>query len=476
MATSVLQPLAVVALLLVTRHRFRVLAPARAYRGWSRAVLGTLVGVSVLYILLGYLLRNRFDPVPDLVDLLLDLPTRFLPPGYFGEIEIAFLPVDTPATVLYEWTGVVFWTVTLAASLWLVTRVRPVTGDADAARSLIVGGGGSTLSWLATWAGNSYWFTADGRAGVAYRVIGRVALTTGEPFGHPDARPDAVEEFTRFCAEHAWTPCLYSVGQAVRDHAVELGWQSVQVAEETVVALPGLAFTGKRWQDVRSALNKAGKAGITAETLAFAHAPLSLTEQIRALSEEWVGDKGLPEMGFTLGGLDELRDDAVRCLVAVDADRTVHGITSWLPVHEDGRIVGWTLDFMRRPESGFRGVMEFLIAAAAQRFRDEGCAFLSLSGAPLARVDRGQEPDALQRLLDRIGSALEPVYGFRSLLAFKAKFQPEYRPLHMACPDVATMPAVGTAIARAYLPGMGPTHALRLLGRLRTGRRAPDEG
>ena len=57
-------------------------------------------------------------------------------------------------------------------------------------------------------------------------------------------------------------------------------------------------------------------------------------------------------MGFTLGGLDELDDPDVRCLIAVDADGTVHGITSWMPVYPDGRPVGWTLDFMRRRTDG----------------------------------------------------------------------------------------------------------------------------
>ncbi len=74
----------------------------------------------------------------------------------------------------------------------------------------------------------------------------------------------------------------------------------------------------------------------------------------------------MPEMGFTLGGLQEMDDPEVRCLIAVDEQRTVHGVTSWLPVYRDGRVVGWTLDFMRRrgtPEA-FRPAMEFLIASA----------------------------------------------------------------------------------------------------------------
>ncbi len=261
MATTVLQPLAVVVLLHATRARFRVTAPASAYRGWGRAVALTLIVVSVTYLALGYLLRDQFSPVPGLADLVADLPTRFLPPGYLGELEIAFLPVGVAATVLYEWTGVVFWAVALAGSIWLVTRTRTVSGDAQLARDLLISGGGSTLSWLVTWAGNSYWFSADGRAGFGYRVIGRVALTTGGPFGDADRRLDAVDAFAAFCTEQAWTPCLYSVDDEVRARTRSLGWQNVQVAEETVVALPGLAFTGKKWQDVRSALTRRPRPG-----------------------------------------------------------------------------------------------------------------------------------------------------------------------------------------------------------------------
>ncbi len=111
--------------------------------------------------------------------------------------------------------------------------------------------------------------------------------------------------------------------------------------------------------------------------------------------------------------------------------------------------------------------MEFLIASAALCFREEGSQLLSLSGVPLARLDRGEQPDTLQNMLDMSGSALEPVYGFRSLLAFKAKFQPDYRPLYMAYPDTAALPAIAAAIGRAYLPHLGAGSALRLVRQIR---------
>jgi lysylphosphatidylglycerol synthetase-like protein (DUF2156 family) len=487
---SVAQPLAVVALLIATQGRYRIDASPSSYCRWAMVLATTAAATSMVFLVGAHWCRDEFSPAPDWSALLTDLPTRFLPPGYLGELEIAFLPITPVATVLYEWTGVAFWTVVIGASLWVLRRTRVVGDDTALARRLIIDGGGSTMSWLSTWAGNQYWFLhADPgpsgigapsraidiqthvrpRAGIAYRVIGGVALTTGEPFGDTDSRAGAIEDFARFCAENAWTPCLYGVGSTVVEHAEALGWDSLQVAEETVVALDGLVFTGKKWQDVRSALNHAAKAEVTAEWISYRQAPLAVLDQIQAISEEWVADKGLPEMGFTLGGLDELADEQVRCLLAVDASHTVHGITSWLPIHEAGHITGWTLDFMRRRNSGFRGAMEFLIASAALRFQDEGARWLSLSGAPLARLERGEQPSGLQNLLDESGRALEPIYGFRSLLAFKAKFQPEYRPLYMAYLDSAALPAIATAIGRAYLPHLGASEALRLLRRLRPG-------
>src|SRR5260370_31883423 len=113
-----------------------------------------------------------------------------------------------------------------------------------------------------------------------------------------------------------------------------------------------------------------------------------------------------------------------------------------------------------------RGVMEFLIATAAVTFQEEGARFVSLSGSPLARLDRGEQPCALQRLLDMIANAMEPVYGFQSLLHFKAKFQPVYQPLYLAYPDPAALGSIATAIGRAYMPHLTLRQARRLLTKL----------
>lgn len=478
-----LTPLALVILLLATRKLFDVKAPPKTYLRMSAELGALVVGLGVLYVLGGMWARGGFDRRPTMTTLIADFPERLVPPVYLQMLDPRLLPVDWASTLLYEWTGVVFWVVAclLVAGTFLRPAYGAESGAAERARAILTSGSGSALSWMTTWHGNSYWFGAAGDSYVAYRVIGGVALTTGGPVGRRDRVRDDVVGFAEFAASNGWTPCFYSVTGDVRAAAEDLGWVGVQVAEETVLDLGSIAFTGKKFQDVRTALNRAAKSGITAEWISFSTAPLSITDQITAISEEWVADKGMPEMGFTLGGLQEMDDPEVRCLIAVDEQRTVHGVTSWLPVYRDGVVVGWTLDFMRRRadglHQGFRPAMEFLIASAAITLEQEGAEFVSLSGAPLATVQQGDDTvtaapaddvrpglsEALDSVLEVLGQTLEPVYGFRSLLAFKSKFQPRYDPMHMCFPDPVALPSIGNAVGRAYLPEVSFGQGVRLV-------------
>jgi lysylphosphatidylglycerol synthetase-like protein (DUF2156 family) len=350
------------------------------------------------------------------------------------------------------------------------------TDDHDRAVALLRRDGGTTLSWMTTWPANRWFFPADPeRPGEAlgyqaFQVHGGMAVSLGDPVAaDPVARSEVLDRFVDFGAVNGLPVCLFSVTDEVHAWAEHRGWASLRVAEEAVIDLPDLAFKGKAWQDVRTALNRATKEGVTFRMGTLADMPRGVLVQVRAISETWVSDKDLPEMGFTLGGVDEALDPAVRVGLAVDGDGTVHGVTSWLPVYDPGgAIAGWTLDVMRRLPDGFRPVTEFMIASACLAFKDEGARFVSLSGAPLAHSEERGDPSAVERLLDSIGKALEPVYGFQSLESFKAKFQPRHQDLWMVFHDEAQLPRIGVALVRAYLPDAS-LKDLALAG-LQTGR------
>jgi lysylphosphatidylglycerol synthetase-like protein (DUF2156 family) len=331
------------------------------------------------------------------------------------------------------------------------------TSQPEVARELLTRWGGSTISWMTTWPENRHMVTADGQGYLAFRKHAGVAVALGDPVGPPGSAGTTVADFIGLCDRTAMVPYLFSSSAATAAITDALGWQSAQVAEDNLIDLPGLEFKGKSWQDIRTALNRAGKEGITFRMVTLADEPWSMVRQVEDLSQQWLGDKGLPEMGFTLGGVPEALDRAVKVGLAVDEQGSLHGVLSWMPVYAgDGVVRGWTLDLMRRRDGGFRSVIEFLIASSCLHFQSEGAQFLSLSGAPLARSS-GEPPaeTAIEKFLETLGESLEPVYGFRSLHAFKAKFKPRREPMYMIFRDEADLPRIGIAITRAYLPTAG---------------------
>ncbi|CCH30954.1 bifunctional lysylphosphatidylglycerol flippase/synthetase MprF [Saccharothrix espanaensis] len=320
------------------------------------------------------------------------------------------------------------------------------------ARGLLTDVGGSTMSWMTVWPENRFYFTLDGRGYVGYQRHAGVAIALADPVVPAGTAAEAVREFAAMSEHGGLVPCLFSVTDEVARAARADGWQTVQIAEDTVVDLPELSFKGKKWQDIRTALNHAKRDGLEFRLVRLADEPFAILAQVRAISEQWVGDKGLPEMGFTLGGVDEALDPRVWVGLAIDGTGSVHGVTSWLPVFgPGGQVRGWTLDVMRRRTDGFRPVMEFMIASACLELRERGARFVSLSGAPLARGGSA-DLEGVDRVLDKLGGAMEPLYGFRSLHAFKAKFSPRYEPVHLAYRDEADLPRIGLALLRAYLP------------------------
>ncbi|MHC3001654.1 bifunctional lysylphosphatidylglycerol flippase/synthetase MprF [Gordonia sp. GN26] len=338
----------------------------------------------------------------------------------------------------------------------------PDADPVDRVRALLREHGGGTMSWMTTWPGNSYQFSDEGESVVTYQNHVGTLLALADPVCAPERRRDAVNAFIELAERSGATPCWFSIGSSTSEIVTERGWLSVQIAEDTIVDLPGLEFKGKPWQHVRSALNKAGKQDISMRMVTLADESFAVRTQVRAISEEWVGDKGLPEMGFTLGSVEEAMDPAVRVALAVDPDGNVHGVLSWLPVYAPGgEVAGWTLDIMRRRTDGFGPVVEYLIASSAVSFKDEGAQFISLSGAPLARTE-DFDPEPLDKLLDALGAALEPYYGFRSLHTFKKKFNPRYEPVYLAFRDESDLPRIGLAVSRAYLPDATAGQLLKL--------------
>lgn len=454
---AVLVPwLGTIVTLFAFRRVFRVPTAPGAMGAFFSRVLGLLAVTGVMWVGGALLLRGHFKPEPSLLRVLVEWPLVYVPPVITQDVVL--IPQDGWAAALTVWPGVLLW-IGVTVALYVVLISVPNAArlkDQTAAREMLQSGSGDHISWMTLWAGNRYFFTPGGY--VAYRVHNQVAVTVGEPVVTGGDAVDIARRFEAFAAQQGWRATWYSVREEFAAQRQVEGWNCVQVAEESVLSTE-VAFTGKKFQDVRTARNRAAKEGITAVWTTWAECGAPLRERIVALSEDWVADKSLPEMGFTLGGLRELADEDVTLMVALDEAGHVHGVTSWLPVYEQGRVAGLMLDFMRRDAAGFRPVVEFLIAESVVKARELGIGWVSLSGAPLAHSDDSH--GVLPSVLDAVGRSMEPLYGFRSLSFFKRKFQPEHHPWLLCYRDELSLPAIGVAVGKCYVPQVAPSQLLQ---------------
>lgn len=442
------------ALLLMRRDLFQVkLAPERRRKFYGAVFVWWLITAA------GWIVGAWWVMPSPLIDVLRATPLRYLPPAVAKFASFDVLPLSKAAWVLTEWTGIIFWLGFLI--LFLRALVRPADPCAaqsrDRARNMLQQGSGDHLSWMTLWPRNNYWFGEGGY--VAYRLESGIAVTVGEPVSSGAPVAQLADAFERDIYAQGAQVAWYSVRPEFA--ATRPDWHTVLVAEESVVKVgEEPAFKGKKFQDIRTARNHATKQGIHTEWTTWQACSLPQRAQIAAISEAWVSDKALPEMGFTLGGLAELDDPEVRLMIAVGEDGIIHGVTSWLPCYVDGKVDGLVLDFMRRRTDGFRPVVEYLIAAVLVQAHNDGLNWVSLSGAPLAVAGTGP----LGAILDRVGHALEPLYGFRSLAAFKRKFNPEHQQWLMLYRDELALPAIGMAVSKSYLPD---TSVGELMGAMR---------
>ena len=237
----------------------------------------------------------------------------------------------------------------------------------------------------------------------------------------------------------------------------------MQIAEDTIIDLPGLAFKGKKWQDVRSALNKAKRESITFRMTTLADEPFAVLAQVRAISEQWVGEKGLPEMGFTLGGVDEALDPAVKVGLAIDPTGSIHGVTSWLPVYAPGRArpgLDPGRDAPPRRRLPVRhGVHDRVGVPGASRTTAR-----SSCRCPGRRWPAASSParswTARTGCWTSSAPRSSPSTASARCTRSRRSSRPRYEPIHLAFRDEADLPRIGVALTRAYLPDASPRQLL----------------
>lgn len=335
----------------------------------------------------------------------------------------------------------------------LERRLPEATDDERAkVKELIARHGRDPMDGFALLPDKRYFFTSDGEGVVAYALWRKFAVALADPISAPEIRPRAIAEYVTFCRQQDWEPMFYCAHVNHRSLYEEAGFITFKVGEDARLDVNEFKLQGGKFQNLRTARNKAQKAGLTFQWYdALPHPDHGLEAQLTLISQQWLDAKHGGEMTFDLGSfsVDFLREHG--CSIVRNPEGRIETFATWLP-YNLGK--GRNLDLMRG-RNEFKDVLDCLIVEAIDHFKSLGVEEVSLGNAPLANVDAVPEERlelrqerAVQFLFDNF----DKFYGYKSLFNFKKKYAPDWQGRYLAYRPRVSLAMVGLAIAGVHLP------------------------
>jgi lysyl-tRNA synthetase class 2 len=349
----------------------------------------------------------------------------------------------------------------LGATTWIVAgwlapwrhRVRQEARERELARALVRAWGADTLAPFVLRHDKSYFFGADWHSFIAYRVVGGVAIVSGDPIGAPETFGPLVSQFVAYAHDRDWRVAILGASGRWLGLYREHGLNVLYHGDEAVVETAEFSLDGRRIRKVRQSVHRLEKAGYTARLLRPSEIDPSLRSELAEISDAW--RDGQPARGFVmaLDALFSLGDEDAVFVVGFDAEGRPQGFLHFAVAHA---ISALSLSSMPRLRSTTpNGFNEWLICETIAWASEHGFERVSLNFSPFAALLAAEtELSALQELERRALLMLKGHFQLDNLLAFNRKFFPRWERRFIVYERRRDLPRVGLAAlaAEAYLP------------------------
>jgi phosphatidylglycerol lysyltransferase len=303
----------------------------------------------------------------------------------------------------------------------------------------------NSLSAFAIQSDKHHLLVTEGRGLVAYVTRGSVAIACGDPLSSENDFKVSVQEFLSYCRKNGWTPCIYESAELWLPVYQGLGLRSLKIAEEAILDLQEFSLAGGKRAKLRSMVHKIAKTEMKVWQYDRKNSPNpAIDEQLETISEDWLKEKRLGELGFTIGGFSLEDLNQVYVFVCGTKDK-IEAFCSWLPYRQGKAVV---LDLMRKRRSAVSGTMDFLLTHSLFELQKFSILEASLANAPLANVAELRGP--LDRGVALLFENMNFFYGYKNLFQFKNKFAPCWTGRYLIYPPGANLVRIAYALAKVH--------------------------
>jgi lysyl-tRNA synthetase, class II len=355
----------------------------------------------------------------------------------------------------------------LAAAAWILLawlgpwryRLAQAAEERELARSLVAAYGADTLAPFVLRADKSYFFSNCARAFVAYRVVGGVAIVSGDPIGPRDEVEKLLERFVCFARSRDWRIAVLGASEQLLDVYARLGLQALYHGDEAVLDVASFSLDGRPIRKVRQSVHRLRRAGYHAEVLHPREIGAELRAQLELIARTWRGDEPVRGFAMALDALFRLEEEDAVFVVGRDPRGAVMGFLHFAVVRPCAALSLSSMPRLRATPNGFN---EWLVCETVDWARAHGFRRLSLNFAPFAALLAPEaEVRGVQRLERRALLALKGRFQLDNLLLFNRKFFPSWQRRFVVYERRRDLPRIGVAAlaAEAYLPFSGRERA-----------------
>jgi phosphatidylglycerol lysyltransferase len=312
------------------------------------------------------------------------------------------------------------------------------------AQAIVEKYGHSSLARLLLFDDKRFFFTPGGSV-IGFVLVGRTAVTLGDPVGPPADLPDTIRAFIALCQHNDWMPVFYQTLPETLDSYKGYGLDAVSVGNEGIVDLKTFTLEGKEGRALRAPVRKLTNAG---HRFVFHEPPISdeLLNELSSISDEWLTMMHGSEKRFSVGWFDDdyIRNSPIAAVYTPES--WISAFANFIPEYQLNEI---TIDLMRRRRDIENGTMDFLFVSMFQWAKSQGYDSFNLGLSALSGV--GEKPDdpAVERVMHFIYEHVNQFYNFKGLHSFKEKFHPQWSPRYLIYPGAANLAQAWLAVTQA---------------------------
>ena len=440
---------ALLLVLLIFRNEFYAVSdPSTKFQPFRAFLIGLIAVIVAGIFILYFRHSSQIVGNPSFANIILTVLEGLI--GISGPVEFTSEAISNTFDITLLLLGIG----TLIIPLWLffrhVEEIKTMTQDELLLIKELLNqdGESDSLGYFATRRDKSVVWSANKKAGIAYRIQGGVMLASGDPFGEFSLWPEVIENFLQIAKAHAWTPAVMGAGDRGGEVWVErAGMLAIEIGDEAIINVADFSLEGRPISNVRQMVNRVKRKGYDSYTSKFVELPTQTQNDLHRLAKLW--RYGAPERGFSMS-MDRFADsvDDQTYITVATLENQIVGLLYFVP---------WgghklSLDRMQRSKDSELGINELMIVGTTLWAKENGFTHISLNFAAFRSLfERANKISAgpITRGTRNIISFFSNWFQVESLYRFNAKFQPEWQPRYVIYPRASELVKVGIAAIKA---------------------------